>query len=114
MDEILSPSEYTFFIQTNNENLHEGTGGITRCFSVHTKEAKKTAIQMEYREIKVYHLTDINQIPVLENQKSSEQTISEKEERVIIPKNKKLKIYKSHSGEKIAVSIVRAFEDRYI
>jgi len=112
LDEILSPSEYTFFVQINDDKSHEGVGGIKRCFSVHTEEAKKTAIQMGYREIKVYHLTDTNQIPALEN--ISEPQFSDTGEELILPRNKKLKIYKSHSKEKIAVSIVRAFEEHYI
>ena len=67
---------------------------------------------MGYREMKVYHLTDTNQIPVLEN--PSEPQFSDEGEEVILPKNKHLKIYKTNSKEKIAVSIVRAFEEHYI
>ena len=67
---------------------------------------------MGYCEIKVYHLTDTNQIPALEN--PSEPQFLDEGEELILQKNKKLKIYKLHSKKKIAVSIVCAFKEHYV
>ena len=49
--------------------LLEGGFKVAICDQLETpEEAKKRAIQIGYCEIKVYHLTDTNQIPALENQ----------------------------------------------
>ena len=103
---ILSPKGYSFFIEKDN---------FESCFSVHTEEAKQSAIDKGYVEIKVKHYSHPTQIPVIKNSSNytSSPDILPNGEEFVPPKNKSLKIYKLYKGEKFAQSVVRAFEENY-
>ena len=102
---VLSPKGYSFFIDENN---------LDSCFSVHTEDAKKSAIDKGYVEIKVRHYTHPTQVPVLKNTTMCPIShILPNGQEFIPPKNKSLKIYKLEKGEKFAQSVVCAFEENY-
>jgi hypothetical protein len=104
--QVLSPANYFFFVDP--ESPFDGG------FSVHSLAAQQVAIKRGFREVNFSHLSAIEQIPHRAKKATAIETIDLPPPSTLrLPEGTLPNLFR-HGEEPYAVSLVRAFEDKFV
>jgi hypothetical protein len=104
--QVLSPADYFFFVDP--ENPFDGG------FSVHSKAAQQVALNRGFQEVNFSHLSAIEQIPHRSKKASAIENIDLPAPfNLTLPQGDPPNLFR-HAEEPCAVSLVRAFEQKFV